>query len=270
MRGISRRDFSKLAGSAGAGTLAAAGWGTFAIAQGAAKVVIVGGGAGGATVAHFVKKEAPNLDVTLIEANSIYNSSFFSNLYVGGFRTLESLNHGYAGLRRLGIKVVHDFATDVNRAKKTVKTRAGRTYAYDRLVLSPGIDIKYDSIQGYSRDVSRTLPHAYTTDATQKRILKQQLEAMKDGGTVAMVMPNNPFRCPPGPYERACMIAHYLKTRKPKSKLVIVDPKKAFSKQPVFIEAFDRYYKDIIELNLTTDIDDFSVVSLDAKTKEIT
>jgi len=93
---------------------------------------------------------------------------------------------------------------------------------------------------------------------------------MKDGGTVAMVMPNNPFRCPPGPYERACMIAHYLKTRKPKSKLVIVDPKKAFSKQPVFIETFDRYYKDIIELNLTTDIDDFSVVSLDAKTKEIT
>ncbi len=113
------------------------------------------------------------------------------------------------------------------------------------------------------------MPHAYTTDAAQKRLLKQQLQAMRDGGTVAMVMPNNPFRCPPGPYERACMIAHYLKTRKPKSKLVILDPKKAFSKQPVFAEAFDKYYKDIIELNLTTEIDDYAVVSVDPKTKEI-
>ena len=269
MRGISRRDFSTLAGAAGAGSLTAAGWGTFAIAQGAAKVVIVGGGAGGATVAHLVKKEAPNLDVTLIEANPIYNSSFFSNLYIGGFRSLESLNHSYSGLRRLGVKVVHDFATDVDRAKKTVRTRAGRTYAYDRLVLSPGIDIKFDSIKGYSRDVARTMPHAYTTDAAQKRILKQQLQNMRDGGTVAMVMPNNPFRCPPGPYERACMIAHYLKARKPKSKLIVLDPKRAFSKQPVFVEAFDKYYKNIIELNLSTEIDDYTVVSVDPKTKEI-
>ena len=126
----------------------------FAIAQGAAKVVIVGGGAGGATVAHYVKKDAPELDVTLIEANPLYSSSFFSNLYLGGFRTLESLNHDYGGLRKLGVKVVHDFATDVDAAKKTVKTRGGRSYPYDRLVLSPGIDIKYDSIQGYSREAS--------------------------------------------------------------------------------------------------------------------
>lgn len=269
MSDFSRRDFGKFAGAAGAGVLTSAAWGTFAIAQSAAKVVIVGGGAGGATVAHVLKKEAPNLDVTLIEANSIYSSSFFSNLYIGGFRTLESLNHGYAGLRRLGIKVVHDFATDIDRTKKTVKTRAGRTYAYDRLVLSPGIDIKYDSIKGYSRDVARTMPHAYNTDATQKRLLKQQLQNMRDGGTVVMVTPNNPFRCPPGPYERACMIGHFIKTRKPKSKLVILDPKRAFSKQPVFTEAFDKHYKGIIELNLSTEIDDYSVVSIDPKTKEI-
>ena len=125
-------------------------------------------------------------------------------------------------------------------------------------MLSPGIDIKYDSIQGYSREASRIMPHAYTTAAVGKRLLKQQLLAMRDGGTVAMVLPNNPYRCPPGPYERACMIAHYLKTKKPKSKLVILDPKKAFSKQPVFTEAFEKYYKDIIELNLTTEIDDFA------------
>ena len=269
MRDYSRRDFGRLAGVAGAGTLTGAVWSPFAIAQGAAKVVIVGGGAGGATVAHFVKKEAPNLDVTLIEANPIYSSSFFSNLYIGGFRTLESLNHSYAGLGRLGIKVVHDFATDVDISKKTVRTRGGRTYGYDRLVLSPGIDIKYDSIKGYSRDVARTMPHAYNTNAAQKRLLKQQLQGMRDGGTVVMAMPNNPFRCPPGPYERACMIGHFLKTRKPKSKLVIFDSKRAFSKQPVFTEAFEKYYKGIIELNLSTEIDDFTVISVDPKTKEV-
>jgi sulfide dehydrogenase [flavocytochrome c] flavoprotein chain len=269
MTEFSRRDFVKLAGISGAGALSSA-MPTFAIAQTAGRVVIVGGGAGGATVAHYVKKDAPNLDVTLIEANPIYSSSFFSNLYLGGFRTLESLNHTYGGLQRVGVKVVYDLATDVNTTAKTVRTRGGRTYPYDRLVLSPGIDIKYDSIAGYSRDAARVMPHAYTTDAQQKRLLKRQLQSMRDGGTVVMAMPNNPFRCPPGPYERACMIAHYIKTKKPKSKLVIFDAKKTFSKQPVFIEAFNRHYKDIIELNLTTEIDDFTVVRVDAKTKEIT
>jgi sulfide dehydrogenase [flavocytochrome c] flavoprotein chain len=263
---ISRREFATLAG----GVFASAAWTPFAIAQGAAKVVIVGGGAGGATVAHYVKKEAPNLDVTLIETNPIYSSSFFSNLYLGGFRSLESLNHTYGGLRRLGIKVVHDTALDVDTSKKTVRTKGGRSYGYDRLVLSPGIDIKFDSIPGFSREASRIMPHAYTTSAVGKRQLMQQLQAMRDGGTVVMVTPNNPFRCPPGPYERACMIAHYLKTKKPKSKLIILDPKKSFSKQPVFVEAFNKHYKGIVELNLTTEIDDFSVTSVDVKAKEIT
>jgi NADPH-dependent 2,4-dienoyl-CoA reductase/sulfur reductase-like enzyme len=269
MSDVSRRDFAKLAGVTGVGALAYSGWATFAIAQTPARVVIVGGGAGGATAAHYVKKDGPEIDVTLIEANPIYSSSFFSNLYIGGFRSLESLNHTYGGLRRIGVKVVHDVATEVNTSNKTVRTRGGRTYPYDRLVLSPGIDIKYESIAGYSRDAARIMPHAYTTNAQQKRLLKRQLQAMRDGGTVVMAMPNNPFRCPPGPYERACMIAHYIKTKKPKSKLVIFDPKKAFSKQPVFTEAFKNHYKSIIELNLTTEIDDFSVVSVNPRTKEI-
>jgi NADPH-dependent 2,4-dienoyl-CoA reductase/sulfur reductase-like enzyme len=269
MHDISRRDFGRLAGAAGFGLASFSAFAPFAVAQGAGKVVIVGGGAGGATVAHYVKKDAPNLDVTLIEANPIYSSSFFSNLYLGGFRTLESLNHSYTGLRRIGVKVVHDFATDVDTARKVVKTRGGRRYEYDRLVLSPGIDVKYDSIKGYSRDAARLMPHAYTTDANQKRLLKRQIEAMRNGGTVVLVAPNDPFRCPPGPYERACMIAHYLKTRKPRSKLIIFDPKKSFSKQPVFVEAFEKYYKGIVELNLTTEIDDFSVVSVNPNTKEI-
>jgi NADPH-dependent 2,4-dienoyl-CoA reductase/sulfur reductase-like enzyme len=150
-----------------------------------------------------------------------------------------------------------------------VKTRGGRTYGYERLVLAPGIAIKYGSIAGYSHEAARAMPHAYTTNPAGNRNLKRQLQAMRDGGTVVIAAPNNPYRCPPAPYERACMIAHYLKTKKPKSKLVILDPKKAFSKQPVFTEAFDKYYKGIIELNLTTEIDDYAVVSVDPKTKEI-
>jgi sulfide dehydrogenase [flavocytochrome c] flavoprotein chain len=266
---LSRREFARLAGAAGAGAAAGPFFASFAIAQAAPRVVIVGGGAGGATVAHVLKAGAPSLDVTLIEANRTYSSSFFSNLFLGGFRTLPSLNHNYSGLQRLGVRVVHDFATDVDRTRKTVRTRSGRTFNYDRLVLSPGIDIRFDSIVGYSPEVARSLPHAYNTDAAQKQLLRQQLLAMRNGGTVAMVMPNNPYRCPPGPYERACMIAHLIKTQKPKSKLVILDPKRSFSKQPVFTEAFERHYKDIVELNLSNEIDDFTTVRIDPKTREI-
>lgn len=269
MPGLTRRDFGRLAGAGGLGALAAPSWSPFAIAQGAAKVVIVGGGAGGATVAHYVKKDAPELDVTLIEPSQIYSSSFFSNLYLGGLRTLESLNHAYGGLSRIGVKVVHDTAIDVDASKKMVRTKGGRSYAYDRLVLSPGIDIKYESVPGYSREVSRLMPHAYTTASLGKRQLKQQLVAMRDGGTVVIAPPNNPYRCPPAPYERACMIAHYLKTRKPKSKLVILDPKKNFSKQAVMTEAFEKHYHSIIELNLSNEIDDYALARVDSKTKEI-
>jgi NADPH-dependent 2,4-dienoyl-CoA reductase/sulfur reductase-like enzyme len=113
------------------------------------------------------------------------------------------------------------------------------------------------------------MPHAYTTEAATKRLLKRQLQLMRDGGTVAMVMPDNPYRCPPAPYERACMIAHYLKARKPRSKLVILDPKREFSKQAVFVEAFAKYYKGIVELNLSGEVDDFGVLSLNPRTREI-
>jgi len=274
MTKITRRGFAKAIGATGAATFTVAGNAPFAIAQAAPKVVIVGGGAGGATVAHYLLKDRkptdPKLDVTLIEPNRIYSSSFFSNLYIGGFRSLESLGHTYAGLAKLGVKVVYDYATAIDPAKRTVKTRGGRTFAYDRLVVSPGIDIKYDSIPGYSKAASAQFPHAYTTDAAGKRQLRAIVDGMPDGGTFLMVMPGNPFRCPPGPYERACMIAHQLKTKKPKSKLVILDPKKGFSKQPVFLEAFEKHYKGIIELNLSTDLDDFSVASFDARAREVT
>jgi sulfide dehydrogenase [flavocytochrome c] flavoprotein chain len=269
MPDISRRDFARLAGSLGTVALTLPAQPRFAVAQASAKVVIVGGGAGGATVAHFLKIGAPELDVTLIETNSIYSSAFFSNLYLGGLRSLESLNHTYGGLARLGVKVVNDTATDADTTKKVVKTRGGRSYHYDRLVLSPGIAMKYDSVKGYSSDVAHLMPHAYATSAAGARQLKRQLRAMRDGGVVVIVPPSNPYRCPPGPYERACMIAYYLKTRKPKSKLVILDPKKSFSQQAVITQAFATHYPDMIELNLSDEIDDFSVASIDPRTGEI-
>jgi sulfide dehydrogenase [flavocytochrome c] flavoprotein subunit len=265
MTQITRRQVGLGLGAALAGSGAAS---TFAIAQGAAKVVIIGGGPGGATVAHQLKLGDATLDVTLIEQSRTYTTCFFSNLYFGGFRSYQSLQHNYDGLRRLGIKVVHARATDVDQTGRTVRA-GGRSYPYDRLVVAPGIDIKFNSIEGYSEQASQIMPHAYLPGA-QTQLLKRQLDTMKNGGTVVMVAPNNPYRCPPGPYERACMIAHYLKTRKPKSKLVILDPKRAFSKQPVFEEAFKKYYTGIVELNLTNEIDDFATAKVDAKTKTIT
>lgn len=269
MADISRRTFGRLVGLAGAGAALQGATAPAVLGERPPRIVIVGGGAGGATVAHYLRNSGAALDVTLIEASPIYSSSFFSNLYLGGFRALETLNHSYVGLQKLGIKVVGDTATDVDTSKKLVRTKAGRVYRYDRLVLSPGIDIKYDAIPGYSREAARGMPHAYTTAAHGKRVLKRQLKLMRDGGTVVIAPPPNPYRCPPGPYERACMIAHYLKTRKPRSKLIILDPKKSFSKQPVITEAFEKYYKGIVELHLSTEIDDYAIARVLPSTRQV-
>jgi NADPH-dependent 2,4-dienoyl-CoA reductase/sulfur reductase-like enzyme len=265
----SRRDFVRLAGAAAASAATMPLAAPSTIAQTDPRVVIVGGGAGGATVAHHLRAGAPDLDITLIEASPIYSSSFFSNHYLGGIRALETLNHGYAGLQRIYVKVVHDLAVDVNPARKAVRTRGGRTYSYDRLVLSPGIDIDYGSVEGYSREVSGLVPHAYTTGAAQKRLLKTQLQQMRAGGTVVMAIPGEPYRCPTAPYERACMIAHFLKARKARSKLVILDAKRSFPQQALFEEAFAKYYRGVVELHLSTEIDDFSVARLNPRTREI-
>jgi NADPH-dependent 2,4-dienoyl-CoA reductase/sulfur reductase-like enzyme len=267
----SRREFGKLLAAAGVSVAATPVLAPFAIAQADPRVVIVGGGAGGATVAHYLRAGGPDLDITLIEANPIYSSAFFSNHFLGGIiHTLERLNHSYSGLLYLDVKVVHDLATDVDPVRKTVRTRGGRIYSYDRLVLSPGIDIDYGSIRGYSREVAAVaMPHAYATGAAQKRLLKRQLLQMRPGGTVVMTMPPDPYRCPPAPYERACMIAHFLKRRKPRSKLVILDPKRTFSNQPLFEEAFRKYYKGIVELNLSTAVDNFAVTRVNARTRRI-
>ncbi len=265
---INRREFTRLIGGVGLAGLAPGLLATPAIAKGGGKVVIVGGGAGGATVARILRSEAPQLDVTVVETQPIYTTCFNSNHYFGGFRTFASLQHSYDGLRKLGVNVITDTASGIDSAKRTVALAQGKTLAYDRLVLSPGIDFKYDAIEGYSPQAAEIMPHAWKA-GPQTLLLMRQLEAMDDGGVVVMAVPGNPYRCPPGPYERACMIAHFLKTKKPKSKLVIFDAKKMFSKQPAFEEAFARYYDGIIDLNLTNEIDDFRVTSVDPKTMEV-
>jgi len=265
---INRREFTRLAGAWALAAASPAPLTKAAMAKGGGKVVIVGGGAGGATVARVLKSEAPQLDVTVVETQPIYTTCFNSNHYFGGFRTFASLQHSYDGLRKLGITVATDWASDVDTAKKTVALKGGATLPYDRLVLSPGIDFKYDAISGYSAQAAEIMPHAWKAGA-QTELLMSQLEALLEGGVVVMAVPGNPYRCPPGPYERACMIGHFLKTKKPKSKLVIFDAKKTFSKQPAFEEAFAKYYDGIIELNLTNEIDDFQVVRVDPATKEV-
>ena len=188
---------------------------------------------------------------------------------IGGFRSFQSITHNYDGLKKRGINVVADTATAVDTAGKTVTLAKGPALPYDRLVIAPGIDIKYESVEGYSQEAAEIMPHAWQA-GPQTVLLKEKLLAMDDGGLVVMAVPALPYRCPPGPYERACMIGHFLKTRKPKSKLIIFDAKKTFSKQPVFEEAFKEYYNGIIELNLTNEIDDYAVVRVDAASGEVT
>lgn len=268
MTGIDRRRFLQLVTAAGATAVAVGAYSAFSITKGKGRVVIIGGGAGGASVAHYVKKNAPQLDVTLIEVQAKYTSCFFSNLFIGGFRTFSSITHDYEGLKKLGVSVITELATDVDTAKKIVTLQNGERIAYEKLVLSPGIDFKYEEIEGYTAEAAKTMPHAWKA-GVQTQILKTQLMNMRDGGTVVMAAPPNPFRCPPGPYERASMIAHYLKTHKPGSKLIIFDPKEQFSKMALFQEGWRDHYQDIIEW-LSPDFTDGGIKKVDVSAMTVT
>lgn len=218
-----------------------------AFAKGAAgKVVVIGGGFGGATAAKYIKRRNPAIDVTLVEPVKTYYTCPFTNLYFGGLRTFEQQGHGFDELRSLGVKVVHELASGIDASAKTVTLADGTPLPYDKLLLSPGIDFRWNAIEGYDEAASLRAPHAWKA-GEQTRLLKKQLEAMPDGGTFLMVAPANPFRCPPGPYERVSMVAHYLKHNKPKSKILILDAKDAFSKQGLFQAGWKRFYGDLIE-----------------------
>jgi NADPH-dependent 2,4-dienoyl-CoA reductase/sulfur reductase-like enzyme len=211
-------------------------------------VVVMGGGAGGATAARYLAKDSAGaLDVTLVEANPIYTTCFFSNLYIGGFRDFESLQHGYDKVAAGGVTVINDLATAVDRAAKTVTLAGGQVLPYDRLVLSPGIDFKDGSVPGWSAEThAEIMPHAYKA-GPQTQLLKSMVESMPQGGTFAMVAPPNPYRCPPGPYERVSMVAHVLKQKNPTAKILVLDPKDKFSKQALFEEGWAKHYEGMVE-----------------------
>lgn len=268
MTQLTRRTFGKLTTAAGMSAAGAISMPSIASAEPGARIVIVGGGPGGATVALHLKQAAPDLQITLIDSRPVHTACFYSNLYLGGFRSFPSLVQSFDGLKALGIRVLTETATEIDTVKKQVKFARGRAQPYDRLVLSPGISLKYDAIDGYSKDAAEIMPHAWQA-GPQTQLLKRQIAAMNNGGTVVISAPALPYRCPPAPYERACMIAHYMKTHKPKSKLILLDAKRAFTKQAIFEEAFASLYKNQIELVLTDEIDDNAVVRIDTDTREV-
>jgi sulfide dehydrogenase [flavocytochrome c] flavoprotein subunit len=235
---MNRREFVKVTGAAAA--VSAIGLPNLVLGQGK-KVVVVGGGTGGATAAKYIKMADPAIDVTIIEPNQEYYTCYLSNEVISGERTLDSLKQGYDGLKGHGVNVVHDSASGIDADKKVVKTAGGKEFPYDRCIVSPGVSLLYDKIEGYSEKVAEKLPHAWKA-GEQTKLLRKQLEQMKDGGVVVISAPPDPFRCPPGPYERASQIAMYLKAEKPKSKVLILDSKQAFSKQGLFTQAWERLY----------------------------
>ncbi len=235
-------------------------------ARAAARGIVVGGGFGGATCARFLQQLDPSLDVTLIEANTHYTACPFSNLVIGGQRRLNRQRFRYGALENAGIRVVHAMARDVDPVARRVTLEDGRALDYDRLVLAPGIDLRWDALPGYDQAAAERMPHAWKA-GPQTTLLRRQLRAMDDGGTVVISAPENPFRCPPGPYERASLIAHYLKTHKPRAKLLILDAKDTFSKKTLFVDAWAQLYGDLLEWRGLSD--GARVIEVDARTRRL-
>ncbi len=261
---ISRRHTLRLLGGAGAGLMSLS---MPAIAQGSAgRVVVIGGGFGGATAAKYLKRANSKIQVTLVEPLQRYYTCPFTNLHFGGLRTFEQQGHNYNELRALGVQVIHALANDVDNKKKTVTLAGGRVLQYDKLILSPGIDIRWGELSGYDQSAAQLAPHAWQA-GPQTQLLKRQLDAMPDGGTFILAAPENPFRCPPGPYERVSMIGHYFKTRKPKSKILVLDAKENFSKQGLFLDGWKKFYGEMIEWVPVSK--GGKVVRVDAKSREV-
>jgi len=245
MSKLTRRTFTRLLGATGAA--AAAGLSAPGIATAAsARVVVIGGGFGGATAAKYLKRFDKSIDVTLVEPSTHYVTCPFSNTVIGDINPIRFITQNYDGLKAIGVKVVHDMATYVDAAKKQVKLAGGQTLAFDRCIVSPGIDFKWGAVEGATPEIITHIPHAWKAGA-QTLLLKNQLTAMPDGGTFLISPPPNPFRCPPGPGERISLVANYLKIHKPKSKIIVLDPKKKFSKQGLFKEGWAKLYPGMID-----------------------
>jgi len=245
MNTLNRRRFLQWLGTTSA--LSAFAVPSLSFSKPGARIIVVGGGFGGATCAKYLKRFDPSLVVTLIASEKTFATCPFSNMVIGGLKKMDFITHGYEKLRTVhGVDVVHDVVSSIDSAGKRVQTTGGKTLTYDRLILSPGIGFQWNAIEGYDRAASEIMPHAWQA-GPQTALLRKQLEAMPNGGLVVIAPPSNPFRCPPGPYERASLIAHYLKKNKPRSKVLILDAKDTFSKQPLFQDAWDEFYPDHIE-----------------------
>ncbi len=209
--------------------------------------MVIGGGAGGATVARYLAMADRAIQVTLVEPKRQFTTCFFSSLYLAGLRSFDSLTHGYETLAgQYGIRVIHDTAVAIDPATHSVRLTSGAALPYDRLVVAPGIAFRYNAIAGYDEAATQIMPHAWIA-GPQTKLLRRQLEAMPDGGVFVIAAPADPFRCPPGPYERACLVAAYLKQYKPRSKIQILDAKDTFFEQELFQDAWNRHYPGMIE-----------------------
>jgi NADPH-dependent 2,4-dienoyl-CoA reductase/sulfur reductase-like enzyme len=245
-RRLTRRDVMKSAAAAAALLPMPA------LAQGAAgRVVVIGGGFAGASCARALKALDARINITLVEASRTFTACPFSNLVIAGMRELTAQQFGYDKVAAAGITLAFSTASAVDPQAKSVTLADGNRLAYDRLVLAPGIDIRWDGLPGYDEAAANVMPHAWKA-GEQTTLLRRQLEAMEDGGLVVISAPANPFRCPPGPYERASLIAYYLKTKKPKSKLIVLDAKDAFSKQRLFQNAWKELYPNLEWVSLSS------------------
>jgi len=233
--------------NAAATAAVAALWPRAVRAQAAPRVVIVGGGFAGASCARALREADGRIAITLVEARRIYTAPPLSNGVLGGLRDLGQQQFGYDKIAAAGVTMAFAAATAVDAQARNVTLSTGDKLPYDRLVLAPGIDLRWDALPGYSEAAAAKLPHAWTNDGAQIDLLRRQIAAMDDGGLVAIVAPVNPARCPPGPYERASMIAHYLKSKKPRSKVVILDAKDSFTMQQLFLNAWQQLYPNVLE-----------------------
>ena len=247
MTKLSRRSFNRLAGATAAG--AAFGLQACAVMDKPAKarVAIIGGGFGSATAARYVRQFDSDIAVDLIEPNRSFITCPFSNYVLAGFKRMEDITHSYSSLGSTpGIRVHHQLVTSIDATRKTVTLDNGTALNYDRLIVSPGIDIRWNGIQGYDEGAAGIMPHAWKP-GSQTLLLRRQLEAIPDGGLFILAAPANPFRCPPGPYERVAMVAHYFKQAKPRSKILVLDAKDQFSKQGLFTAGWKAVYGEMIE-----------------------
>jgi sulfide dehydrogenase [flavocytochrome c] flavoprotein chain len=239
---ISRRDLLTTAAAVASAVLPIP-----AMSQGSAgRVVVVGGGFAGTTCARFIRRIDPRITVTLVEGSPGFIACPLSNAVIAGLRDLQAQQFGLDKVADDGVVLARAPAIGIDTQARFVTLTNNARVSYDRLVLAPGIDLRWDALPGYSEAASERMPHAWKA-GEQTLLLRRQLEAMEDGGTVIISAPANPFRCPPGPYERASLIAYYLKTKKPKSKLILLDAKDAFSKQGLFQNAWKELYPGMLE-----------------------